>query len=88
MQKIRKTRLILLAIGLVGAVLGMVFAKSNSALTPAFLVLAAGGVFGHLIYTLVAWRCPHCGQLLPVKHGFWSKYCQYCGKELDESNHT
>jgi zinc transporter ZupT len=83
MQKIRKIRLTLLAIGLVGAVLGMVFAKSNSALIPVFLVLAAGGMFGHLIYTLVAWRCPHCGRLLPTKHAFWSKYCPYCGKELD-----
>ncbi len=83
MQKVRKIRLVLIAIGLIGAVLGLVFAKSNSALSPVFLAVAAIGMFGHVIYTLVAWHCPHCGQLLPVKHGFWSKFCPHCGKELD-----
>ena len=83
MQKVRQIRLVLLAIGLIGALLGLVFAKSNSALTPVFLVLAAIGVFGHLVYTLIAWHCPHCGRLLPTKHGFWSQYCPYCGEKLD-----
>jgi hypothetical protein len=46
-------------------------------------VLAAIGVFGHLVYTLIAWHCPHCGRLLPTKHGFWSQYCLYCGEKLD-----
>lgn len=83
MKKIRYIRLIFLAIGLIGAVLGLMFSKSNSVLLPVFLVVAVIGCFGHVIYTMVAWRCPHCGRLLPTKHGFWSKYCPYCGEKLD-----
>ena len=83
MQKVRIIRLVWIGIGLIGALLGIVFAKSNPALSPVFLAIAPIGMLGHTIYTLVAWRCPHCGRLLPVKHGFWSKFCLYCGKELD-----
>ena len=83
MQKIRNVRLVLIGIGLIGAILGMVFATSNPALSPVFLTIAGIGAFGHIIYTLVAWHCPHCGRLLPTKHSFWSKFCPYCGKELD-----
>lgn len=83
MQKVRYIRLIFLAVGLIGALLGLAFSKSNSALSPVFLVVAGIGVLGHVIYTMIAWHCPHCERLLPTKHGFWSKYCPYCGEKLD-----
>jgi hypothetical protein len=84
MQKVRYIRLIFLAVGLIGALLGLAFSKSNNVLSPVFLVVAGIGVLGHVIYTMIAWHCPHCGRLLPTKHGFWSKYCPYCGEMLDK----
>lgn len=84
MNKIRKTRIILMLAGLAFALLGLLFAKSGiTFLTPLFLVLAFGGILGHLVYTLACWRCPHCGRLLPIKNGMWNKHCPHCGEEPD-----
>lgn len=83
MQKIRIIRLVLIGVGLIGALMGLLCARSNSAFAAVSMAIAFACIFGHLIYTLVAWRCPHCGRLLPVKGGFWNKFCLYCGKELD-----
>ena len=84
MQRVRKIRLAWLAVSLVGALSALLFAKSNNiVLTVIFLVIAAIGAIGELVYTLMAWHCPHCGRLLPTKHGFWSQYCPYCGEKLD-----
>jgi hypothetical protein len=64
--------------------LALLFSKSgNIVLTVIFLAIAAIGAIGQFVYTLAAWRCPHCDRLLPTKHGFWSKFCPYCGERLD-----
>ncbi len=84
MKKVRNIRLAWLGVSLFGAFPALLFSKSgNIVLTVIFLVIAAIGAVGELAYTLLAWRCPHCGRLLPTKHGFWSKFCPYCGEQLD-----
>ena len=83
MKKVRYIRMILWGAALLAALLGLWSTRSGGALTPIFMVIALVGVIGEVVYTLIAWRCPHCGRLLPTKQGFWSKYCMYCGEELD-----
>lgn len=84
MKKVRNIRLAWLGVSLFGALLALLFSKSgNIVLTVIFLAIAAIGAIGQFVYTLTAWRCPHCDCLLPTKHGFWSKFCPYCGERLD-----
>jgi hypothetical protein len=84
MKKVRNIRLAWLAVSAFGALPALLFSKSgNIVLTVIFLAIAAIGAIGQFVYTLTAWRCPHCDRLLPTKHGFWSKFCPYCGERLD-----
>lgn len=53
--------------------------------TPYIFCAAAVGCFvGYWAVVLKFWRCPKCGEMLPVKHHFFSvKHCPQCGEELD-----
>ena len=41
------------------------------------VIVGLSGLIPHFLYN----RCPHCGKQLYRNEG---KYCQYCGKQLDD----
>ena len=83
MNKIRFIRIALISAGFFAAILAILFARSNSMLSAAFVIITAVMLIGHTVYTIIFWHCPHCGKLLPTKNGMWNKHCPHCGKELD-----
>ncbi len=66
-------------IGFVAAILiGLFGAASESKVSILIMVLLC---FGLVIFQIMFHRCPHCGQYLGRNDG---KFCQHCGKPLDE----
>lgn len=69
---------------------------SNACVITAVLLFLAGvqteaaGLFAaaiavmalDLVQTLIFYRCPHCGRLLPFRHRSVPSYCPGCGREL------
>lgn len=47
-----------------------------------FAVLAILMIIGYLIFSILYWRCPSCGKLLPEKQ-INTQYCPRCGEFLD-----
>lgn len=49
-----------------------------------FCALAVVCIVGYWAVLIKFWRCPKCGEMLPVKQYFYSvKHCPQCGEELD-----
>lgn len=53
---------------------------------PGMLVSVIGLLlmFGSLLQAALYYRCPHCGAHFPIRSAKLPKFCQECGKKLED----
>ena len=80
MKKVRKVITILV----VAAFISICFSDYSTIVLTVFFLLSVAALIGSMIYTLLYWRCPHCGEFMPTRTLDIPTYCPICGKKLDD----
>ena len=83
MKRVKIIRLILVTVGSCSAFTAILTSQTSMVLTIIFGILGAIGLLGHLLYSMLYWICPRCGEMLSARE-FWIEYYPHCGKKLDD----
>lgn len=79
----KKSRLVAWIMLPIGAVITLIsFLFSNKILLFSLLLIGMMVMVTGLLIQHRYWRCPYCGQHLPIRH-FEVNYCPYCSAELE-----
>lgn len=83
LHQVKKTVVLCFFIGSIIIVLSILMEKWENV---AEIIMISGFIISMswLLPILLFWRCPNCGESLPI-HGIWSMtYCPYCRSKLDD----
>ena len=77
----KKIRIVLLCITV--ALLFTVPLMPDETLRGALTGLMYALIIGTGVVSANIWRCPSCGQRLPIRHQGAMEFCMFCGKPID-----